>query len=42
MQEHEQVRKKKEERDPEDRREGYEEFVGAGIHQRPVTGGKGQ
>jgi len=42
VQEHEQVGKKQEECYPEDGREGYEEFVGAGIHQRPVTSGKGQ
>jgi hypothetical protein len=42
VQEHEQVGKKQEECYPEDGREGYEEFVGAGIHHRPVTSGKGQ
>jgi hypothetical protein len=42
VQEHEQVGKKEEQRDPEDRWEGDKEFVGTGIHQRPVTIGKGQ
>ena len=32
VQKHEQVRKKKKERHPENRREGDEEFVSAGIH----------
>src|SRR5258708_20019496 len=42
VQEHEQVGKKQEECYPEDGGERYQEFVGAGIHQRPMTSGKGQ